>query len=189
MKMRFAILATFVLAGTSAHAGDFGPLMDVVRQTWPGRTHIAVVADYASSRDEIQELADAAGEGALITVLDIHDTTDPWRVPRTVLNRLRPDYVVLLSRDPVFREGSPVTTWLVGQTAQAGLPSVGTTPMAVRQGAVFAVGAGTGNELMVNPEIKGSIHVVLPVRETLRPVARVTPLGHAEIRRIAMVGR
>lgn len=184
MITRVLALVALGMASLEASAGDFSSLMDVVKATWPDKTHIAVVADYTRSAMEIQNLADAAGSGSLITVLDTHNTSSPYGVPRVILNKIKPDYVVLLRSDPTFRDGTLESTWLVRQVALAGIPSIGTTPTALRQGAVFAVGTETGNELMVNSQLKGSIHVILPRRATLAPSAAVE--GRAEIRRMSM---
>jgi len=185
MASRFLTLATMSLACAIGHAGEFGPLMEVAQASWPARTHIAVVADYASSVDEINDLAAAAGPGATITVLDSHNPAKRFSSYGVLINRIKPDYVVLLRSDPTFRDGTPESTWLVSQAAKAGIPSIGTTRESVRQGAVFAVGADTGNQLLVNDEPKGSIHVILPKRENLRTLAVLRPQeGRAVIERV-----
>jgi hypothetical protein len=166
--MRAVVIGSLGLASFAARAVDYGPLLDVVKQTWPTRTHIAVIAAYNHSCDEIQALAEAAGEGSLITVVDVAENFNFLSVPRFVASRVKPDYVVLLRNDSMLRGGALETTWVVGQLAQSGIPSIGTTPMAIRQGALFALGEETGNELLVTPEVKGSMHVTLPVRENYR---------------------
>jgi len=178
----FAILSVVTLG---VRAGDFGPLMDAVKASWPEKTHIAVVADYEQSAAEIQDLAQAAGAGTVITVLDTHKHGYYPAAYRVVVNRIKPDYVVLLRHDSTCGEGTPESSWLVGQVAAAGIPSIGTSPVAIRQGAVFAVGNETGNQILVNSEIKGSIHVVLPARDSFR-VSAARLEGPARIQRIEM---
>ncbi len=48
--------------------------------------------------------------------------------------------------------------------ARKGMPSVGTTLAALEQGAVFSIGAGTGNQLRVTERLRGTVSVVLPSR-------------------------
>ncbi|BDU74195.1 hypothetical protein [Mesoterricola silvestris] len=162
MFIRAAILAAFGLA-TAASAGDFGPLMNAARSTWPDRTRLSVVANYRRSAGEIQALAEAAGEGCTIVVLDVGDgATDYARVLYNETRRIRPDYLVLLRDDPCYPEGVMDSTVIVRRLVQAGIPCLGTTPAAIRQGATFAVGPETGNEILVNPEARGTINVTLP---------------------------
>jgi hypothetical protein len=141
------------------------------------------VGNYRRSAAEIQTLAEAAGEGSTIVVLDVDalQATD-FRLPLVVANRIKPDYVVLLRNDPYFQEGILTSTWLVRQVAQRGIPSLGTTPRAIRQGAAFAAGPETGGEVLVNEEMKGTINVVLPAPV---PVAGLRP-GRAGIRVMGM---
>jgi hypothetical protein len=167
-KMRAVIVGALCLVGFAARAVEYGPLMEVVKQTWPERTHLAVIADYRHSREEIQALAEAAGEGNLITVVDVAENFNFQAVPRFVARLIKPDYLVMLRNDSMLRHGALESTWVAGQLAQSGIPSIGTTPMAIRQGALFAVGEETGNELLVTPEVKGTMHVTMPVRENLR---------------------
>ena len=44
------------------------------------------------------------------------------------------------------------------------MPSVGTSPAALLQGAVFSIGARTGNLLLVTDKLQGTVSVVLPSR-------------------------
>lgn len=184
MYTRALALATLCLAGTGARATDFGPLMDVARETWPTKTRIAVVGNYAYSQPEIQALAAATGAECTIVVVDVR--AEATGVPRLVAKYVKPDFVVLLRDGPIYREGSVAATWMVRQLAQAGLPSIGTTPRALEQGAVFAVGEATGNQILVNDEVKGTIHVVLPQREGMN--ASRPDRGRAEIQ-LARLGK
>jgi len=42
------------------------------------------------------------------------------------------------------------------------VPSVGTDPRAVAQGAVFSMGDGTHGEIMVTNRLRGTVDVILP---------------------------
>ena len=123
-----------------------------------------------------RKLALAAGDGYTLVVLDVcRPSVD---IPAWVSRRIKPDCVILLRHDPLYREGCLNATWLVWRLGAAGIPAVGTTPLAIRQGAVFALGEETGNEVLVNPDRKGTIHGVLPPRERLQASAS----GHGQAR-------
>lgn len=184
MFARVLALAAVCLAGGNALATDFGPLMDVARETWPTKTRITVVGNYDYSQEEIQALADAAGPDYRIIVLDV--ASESTTIPRLVASLTHPDYVVLLRNDHVYREGGVFSTWMVRQLAQKGIPTVGTTSTALAQGAVFAVGPETGNEVRVNPDVKDTIHVVLP-QQTPVHVSRLRP-GRARVQRVGLGG-
>ncbi|WP_306599254.1 hypothetical protein [Geothrix sp. 21YS21S-2] len=179
MFRRAGILVAFGLA-TTASAGGFGPLMETARGTWPEKTRISVVANYRRSAAEIQSLAEAAGEGCTIVVLDVRDgRADYGRVLYQETRKIMPDYLVLLRDDPCYPEGVLDSTVLVRQMVKAGIPCLGTTPAAIRQGATFAVGPETGNQVLVNPEARGTINVTLPG-------GKVSSLGRARIVLMAM---
>jgi|GEM_PF-1765062 len=186
--INLAAITLMSLAGSMAQATDFGPLMDVVRTTWPEKTHIGVVADYRNSREEILFLAMAAGKGNTITVYDVRI---PAQVPvaRNLLTQkaddqrvknLKPDYLVLLPSDPLVRDGSPWATYLIDRLAAAGIPTIAATPKALQQGAVFALSEWTGLQLLVADRVIGTVTVDLPKRVPVANVARLD-LGSAEI--------
>lgn len=182
----FATLA-FTLAGTGLGATDFGPLMDVAKATWPEKTHYAVVANYRHSQEEIQALAWAVGAGKTITVMDVSSRADVERASRYLASQVKPDCLVLIPTDPVFFDSSEASTRVVRRIAAKGIPTIATRPVAIGQGAVFARGAGTGLELLVNPRTIGTIDVILPARGTFVNTAasRWQPEGPAEIRLLA----
>jgi len=176
-KRNLALLGLgLALAASTARGADYGPLMDVVRATWPEKTRLSVVADYSRSAEDIRNLAEAAGEGYTIVVLDV--AAPSVDIPAKVARQIKPDCVVLLRDDPLYREGCLNATWLVWRLAATGIPAIGTSPLAIQQGAVFAVSGETGNQILVSPELKGTIHVVMPSREPLR----VSAFGHGQAR-------
>ncbi|MBI4914169.1 MAG: hypothetical protein HY823_15685 [Acidobacteria bacterium] len=154
---------TLSLVGLAAQASDFDSLLGVARGTWPESRHLAVVCNYEEGKEQIQALAEAAGSGSHITVVDARS---PFHLPgaRMILQDRRPDYLVLLPKGRAFRAGSPESTKLVRDMAYRGIPSVGTTPVAIQQGAVFAVGPDTGNEVLVTDRLRGTVSVLLPAR-------------------------
>ena len=174
--LRAAGFAAAALTGFSGQATDFGPLMAVVHETWPTKTHLAVVADYAASKEEIQALAESAGDGCRITVVDLRTHLQLDHAKTLLVKVVKPDYLVLLPHDPQVWEGSLNATQLVQRVAAQGLPTIGTTPLSLAQGAVFAMGAATGMDILVTDKVIGTVEVNLPQRGTfLTPMAS---LGH-----------
>ncbi len=153
--------SALALAGLAAQASEFTPLLRVTQATWPGKNHLGVVCNYAESRDQIQALREAAGPEATITVVDARGEQH-LASARVILLDRHADFLVLLPRGGAFREGTIGSTRLVRALASNGLPSIGTTPAAIQQGAVFAVGERTGWNLLVSNHLVGTITVVLP---------------------------
>jgi len=176
------------LAAPSAHATDFGPLMDTARQAWPEKTRICVLANYVQSRQEINDLAAGAGAGAVITVLNMTRPDQIDRATSLALTGNRHDFIVLLPNDPFVRDGSPYASRIVSRAAMAGIPAIATTPLAMHQGAVFAVGLATGYTLLVTDRV-GVVTVPLPQKGTfVNPVARLDR-GMADIQVIGGLER
>jgi hypothetical protein len=179
--IRMAGIATAALAGFSAQATDFSPLMEAVQSTWPQRTHIGVIADYNHSKDEILALARSAGAGSTITVLDVKTRSQADTCGTQMAVGVRPDYVVLLANDPLIREGEPAAARAIRQVALQGIPTVGTTARAVQQGAVFSMGVGTGLDVMVTDHMIGTVEVILPQKGHYLPNVAQLDRGMAEI--------
>lgn len=180
--IQLAGMAAITLAGASAQATDFAPLMDVVQATWPGKNHIGVVANYRQSQPEIQALAAVAGAGSTITVLDIRGRGEFERAGSVMVNQVKPDYLVLLPQDPLVWDGSFNATLLTNFLATRGIPTVATTPKALAQGAVFAMGAATGMELLVTQRLIGTVGVILPSKGRFVNHASGLGGGSAQIR-------
>lgn len=154
------------IVGCTLVAEDFSQLMNVVHQSWPEKNHIGVICDYPFSKDAVQKLADAAGPSTLITVMDTRHIDYCARAANGLINR-NINYMVLIPTDRVAWDGSYGATVGVRMLARRGVPSVGTTRKAVKQGAVFAVGDGTNGEIDITKELIGTVEVVLPDRYTL----------------------
>lgn len=151
------------LAGCTAQASEFQALLDVTRTTWPDKHHIGVVCKYRDQADRIEALRQIAGDGTVITVVDVRGERDLMAASNLLAARSA-DYLLLMPGGDFFREGSFWSTGLVRALATRGIPSVGTTPMAIAQGAVFAVGERTGYNVLVSDRPIGTIDVILPQR-------------------------
>ena len=154
-------VAVIAFAGLTLSAEDFQPLMKATQATWPEKQHIGVICNYGASESEEWALAKAAGEGALITVVDAR-VPDQSNVAAVLMANQKADYVVLMPHDPLFRDGSFGATVAVNRLASRGVPSIGTKPVALKQGAVFSVGDGTDGQILVTDKLIGTVDVILP---------------------------
>jgi hypothetical protein len=156
-------VTAIALAGLTLSAEDFQPLMKATQVTWPAKQHIGVICNYDQNQDQVWDLARAAGEGARITVADTR-TLDRANAAAMLLAEHHIDYVVLMPHDPNFFEGSFGATVAVKRLASKGVPAVGTTPIALKQGAVFSAGDGTDGQVLVTEKVIGTVDVTLPDR-------------------------
>lgn len=153
--------AAVALVGLGLQAEDFSTLMQVANTTWPEKTHIGVICDYRNSQDQVKDLAMAATPGSMITVIDIRSLEHAQLGAQLLANR-RANFLVLLPKDRLIRDGSFGATVAINRLAQNGIPAVGTTPNALIQGAVFSAGDGTHGEVLVTNRVIGTVDVILP---------------------------
>lgn len=156
-------LAAAALIGLAASAEDFQYLTNTTRVTWPEKQHLGVICNYRTCQTQVMALAQAIGEGFTITVVDAR-MADEAGAAAAELAKAKADYVVLMPQDQVFRDGSFATTIAIDRLASRGIPAVGTTPAALKQGAVFSVGDGTGGQILVSDHLIGTVDVTLPDR-------------------------
>lgn len=156
-------VAALAVASFALSAEDFRPLMNTTQTTWPSKQHIGVICNYRESQTQVAALARAAGPGSLITVVDAR-LADQASAAAFLLANRKADYMVLLPGDRLFRDGSFGATVAVNQLARLGVPAIGTSPVALQQGAVFCVGNGTHGQLLVTERLIGTVDVILPQR-------------------------
>ncbi len=156
-------VAALTLAGFMLSAEDFQPLMKATQATWPEKRHIGVICNYQANQSDVWALAKAAGKDTLITVVDAR-TAEQSSAAAFLLANQQADYVVLMPGDRYFRDGSFAATVAVNRLARRGVPAIGTTPVALKQGAVFSVGDGTEGQILVTDRLIGTIDVILPDR-------------------------
>lgn len=166
-------LAVAAFTTLIATAEDFTPLMRATQSIWPEKQHIGVICDYPSSAAQIQALAKAAGEGARITVIDTR-LADESKFAVNLLASSKADYLVLMPNDRLFYDGSFNASVAVRRLAAKGIPSVGTKPMALQQGAVFSVGDGTKGQVLITDKVIGTIDVILPNKSLAASRAALT---------------
>lgn len=154
-------LAALALAGLTLAAEDFQPLMKVTQTTWPEKRHIGVICNYRTTVAEVEALARAAGEDSFITVADTR-VGEQAALAARLLSDHHTDFVVLMPNDRLFSDGSFGATVAMSQLARRGVPTIGTRPVALKQGAVFSLGEGTEGQILVTDRLIGTVHVVLP---------------------------
>ncbi len=139
------------LVATTGWAGDFDQMVQVLKRAWPEKTVIAVVADAASSKGKIEALASATGGGMRIAVVDVKGPQDVGKAVGALAAQ-KPHVLVLIPGDRIAGDGQAGATFLIQRLAAQHVPAIATTEAGAKQGAVFAVGPGTGGKLFVNPK-------------------------------------
>lgn len=187
MRNPLSIRALFLVgcAALAVSAADFNPLLSVVRATWPERQHIGIICDYATAKGQVDELAAAASPDCRITVVDTKRPSLAVGAAQILADR-KADYLVLLPEDRVFGEGCFDATNVVRRLALRGIPSVGTGPLAIEQGAVFSVGEKSKGELLVTDKLRGTISVILPDKATFGRGQGLASAGGAKVQVVGL---
>ncbi len=152
--------SSLVFLAAPLFAGQFDLMTAAYKANRPASKRLAVVCDYANSRDAVNELAQTADVDRIL-VMDVHNF-DQIGPAVSYLDRHQPDAMVLLPHDRVVRDGSPGAIRVISRMALNNVPTMATTPIALKQGAWFAIGDATRGELLVNPDIKGDVKVLMP---------------------------
>ena len=159
MKLR-ALLCTPFLLTVPLAAGDYDALARTLRQAWPQCATVALVCDTAGSKGAIDAITGAM-TGMKVIVVDVKGPQDIGKAVATLTGR-RPDAVVLVAGDKVAGDGSGAAAFLIQRMAAAKVPTVATTEVGVRQGAVLGLGAGTDGKLLANAKVAGVAGVTIP---------------------------
>ncbi len=160
MRRIISLALMVAAASASAFAGDYDALVAAIKKTWPDKHNVAVVCDQGGSKGHVQVLASAA-TGMKIMLIDVKGPQDMGKALGTLAGQ-KPDLVVLIAGDRVAGDGSPAATFLIQRMAGAKVPVAATTEAGVKQGAVVAVGPGTGGRLLVNPKAAMLSGVAVP---------------------------
>ncbi|WP_257304500.1 hypothetical protein [Geothrix campi] len=136
---------------TSLVAEDFGPVVKAAGIVYQGMNHFGVVCNYGRSQDQVADLQRALPDGSILTVIDVRH---PMQVGRasTMIQQRRVELLALLPRDPLICDGSDLATSLVAKL-KGSIPAFGTTPAALKNGCVMALGQATNWELLFNPKL------------------------------------
>ncbi len=166
MRSKFFSLSLLALAAVSpAAAGDLDQIVEVGKATW-STASVGVMCDANYSQARIQELARAMGGGTL-TVANIHRSEDVGRAAGA-LRRANAGFVVLFPDDRVVRDGTFAATAAIHAMNSYSVPTLATTRVSIQQGAAAAQGSDTGNQLLLNQDLKGTVDVLPASLKTSR---------------------
>lgn len=133
-------------------------IVQVGRATWPGDITVGIVCNYAKSGESVRAMLDSFSPGSSVKVMDVRHWEHMTKACR-ILERVKPQYVLLLPDDPLVHDGSVEATLLINYMNFFKIPTLATTPKALTQGAWAVMGPATGNLLQVNPALQGSIEI------------------------------
>lgn len=159
--MRRFLAAALCLAATSLMANDYDALVGAMKKTWPQASTVAVVCDASTSKASVSALAAAAGGSLKVVVVDVKGPQDMGKA-LGALTAQKPSAIVLLAGDRVAGDGSAAATFIIQRMAGQKIPVAATTEAGVKQGAVLAVGPGTGGRLLANPKAAALSGVAVP---------------------------
>lgn len=149
---RTGLLFLAISLSLSLSAGEFDQLVGALRKTWPERTSWAAVCDAAAAKAKLEALTQAAGPGARITVIDVKNPQDMGKALSSLQSQ-QTQVLLLIPGDRIAGDGQTGATFLIQRMATQKVPTVATTEAGAKQGAVFAVGPGTGGKVLVNTKI------------------------------------
>lgn len=158
------VLSAAALLALPVSASDYDAIGKALRHAWPQVATVAVVCDSTSSKSALEAIAGAL-PGLKLMVVDVKGPQDMGKALGMLGNR-KPDAVVLVASDKVVGDGSSAASFLIQRMAAAKVPTVATTEAGVRQGAVLAVGSGTGGRLLGNAKVASVAGVSLPASAT-----------------------
>jgi len=154
------LLSAAALLVLPLRAGDYDALGKTLKHAWPRCNTVAVVCDAASSHGAVEALA-ASLPGLKLMVVDVKGPQELGKAIAT-LGQHRPDAVVLVAGDHVVGDGSSAASFLIQRMAALKVPTAATTEQALKQGAVLAVGPGTGGKVMANAHAAGATGAAIP---------------------------
>lgn len=155
------LVALQVLLALPVHAEEFDQLVAVVKKTWPDRKEVAMVCDTTASQPFVDDLRKVAGGSLKVKVYEVRGPGDIGRVIGQI-TATKTDLLVLVPSDPVAGDGLKEAEYLIKKLAASKIPTVATTEIGVRQGALIGVGPGTGGVVFVNAKAAGVVGLPLP---------------------------
>ncbi|MBL0209519.1 MAG: hypothetical protein IPQ13_01180 [Holophagaceae bacterium] len=173
MKRSALVLSTLFASGLVAFAQTNGTdqILQVAGATWPGPHNVGIVCDYSRSKGAVDAMIESFPLGSRIYVADIRQSSHVTSAC-SVLGKLRPQYVLLLPKDLLVHDGSFNATLVISNMNRRQIPTLGTLPVALSQGAWAVMGPATGNMLQVNPTLKEYIETYGAPISPSRPIAK-----------------
>lgn len=149
------LLLPLILA-TSLFAGDYDTVLSLAKKTWTSST-VAVICDSNMSKAELEKLI-ASANGLKIYVIDVKGPQDMGKAIATATSK-KPDVIVLLSGDHVAGDGSSAASFLIQRLATQKIPTVSSSELGLKQGAVLGV---VGGKVVGNKSAAAAVGVVVP---------------------------
>lgn len=163
------LLGLILMIGMSSpsRGGDYDEVIRNARTVWPERQTVVVVCNKDASSMALMDLGSATEKVISLLVVNLASPRDIEKVVATVTRKpWKEIFVLLIADDPVAGDASQAGVILVARMTARGIPVVGTTQASLKLGAVFAVGPGTGDKLVTNPEAAKKVGVPLPALPT-----------------------
>lgn len=172
MKRFCTTLTSLLAVGTAAFAQTHttDQILQVARATWPGPHTVGIICDYSDNRSTIEAMLGSFPQGSTIHVIDTKAGVGIARACTYIGNR-HPQYVLLLPEDRLVYDGSFHATQVISNMNRRQIPTLGTTPLALSQGAWAVMGPATGNLLQVNPSLNGYVETYGTPISPLHPIA------------------
>jgi ABC-type uncharacterized transport system substrate-binding protein len=169
MKPFRNLIPTLLLfGGCSLFAGDYDTLFQTIKANWPERKTAVVACNLEMSRFAVADLLEAAKKAG-ITVQAINTKTDKdVDTTRGVLNKMRPDFLVLVDSDPVLGTQSKETKSLISNSLNIGIPTVGINADFLKSGGALAVGPKTDGKVIANTRNIKALRLKVPDGSTLQ---------------------
>ena len=159
---RWPVMAVLpILLSLPVRAEEFDQIVAVVKKTWPDRREVAMVCDPTASQPFIDDLRKVAGGSLKVKVYEVRGPGDLGRIIGQITGT-KTDLVVLVPSDPVVGDGLKEAEYLIKKVAASKIPTVATTEIGVRQGALIGVGPGTNGVVFVNAKAAGVVGLPLP---------------------------
>ncbi|MBK9797587.1 MAG: hypothetical protein IPP58_14045 [Holophagaceae bacterium] len=158
------VFLTLALAAGALAAGDYDSLFGAIKKSWPQYQSVAVVCDTNGSKAALASLTSSAG-GMKLLVVDVKGPQDMGKAIAALTNR-KPDVVILLSGDHIAGDGSSAAGFLIKRMAEIKIPTAAITEAGAKQGAVLAIGQGTGGKLMSNAKVAAVAGLAVPAGAT-----------------------
>ena len=163
MRFFLSLISIAAMAGT-LFAGDFDEVIMSARQAWPERQTVIVVCNKSSSAMALMDLGSSTEKVISLLVLDLAAAKDLDKVLGNLARKSRTEvFVLLIADDPLTGDNTVAGRMLLVRMTSRGIPVVGTTPEALKLGAVFVQGVGTGGKLITNLEVAKKLGVAVPV--------------------------
>jgi ABC-type uncharacterized transport system substrate-binding protein len=172
------LLGLVLMVGMAAPArgGDYDQVIRSAREVWPERRTVVVVCNKDASSMALMDLGSATEKAISLLVVNLASPRDIEKVVANVTRKPWNEiFVLLIADDPVAGDASQAGGVLVARMTARGIPVVGTTQACLKLGAVFAVGPGTGDKLVTNPEAAKKVGVPLPANPAPTVPAATAP--------------